>query len=203
MSDALRILAESQLSLLRREALECEKCNLHTSREHVVFGSGMRYQPKIMFIGEAPGRDEDYQGVPFVGQAGKILDRILVRMEIPRDQVYIDNIAKCRPPQNRVPEKIETSTCTETYLFKQIPIIQPKSIVCLGATATNRLLGYNKPISQLRGDWYSYQGIPVRATYHPAWLLRLGDGTQEFVEAAKLIWSDMEVVLNKLKEDNK
>ena len=148
----------------------CMKCPLGATRTNFVFGSG-NPNADIMVIGEAPGADEDEQGLPFVGRAGQLLTKILESIEMPREQVYICNILKCRPPNNRKPLASETDQC-EPYLWKQIELIKPKFILALGLTAANTLLKNKESMTQLRGRVHDYQGIRTIVTYHPAALLR-------------------------------
>lgn len=148
----------------------CTQCGLAAKRNHFVFGMG---NPKadIMFVGEAPGRDEDLKGLPFVGMAGKLLDKMLFALGIQREQVYIANVIKCRPPNNRDPQKEEVDQC-EPYLLKQIDIIQPKVIIALGRIAAQALLKTEAPLSKLRTTPVQYNGTPLIVTYHPAAMLR-------------------------------
>jgi uracil-DNA glycosylase family 4 len=154
----------------RQEICECMACPLGKSRTRFVFGAG-RPDADLMFIGEAPGADEDQQGEPFVGAAGQLLTKIIEAMQLSRDQVYICNILKCRPPNNRDPQAAEIETC-EPYLQRQIELIQPRIICTLGRIAAQVLLRTQTSMGKLRGTLHSYQGIPVIATYHPAALLR-------------------------------
>lgn len=197
MVNPLRILAETQLNVIKAQALKCDKCPLQETRTQVVFGIGNAYQPDIMFIGEAPGENEDLQGEPFVGAAGQLLDKLLSALGISRKEVFIDNIVKCRPPNNRKPTAEEIAHCLP-YLKEEIKVIKPKTIVCLGATAAQSLLKSKDSIKKMRGKWMSYQGIPVRVTYHPAWLLRLGG--EDLSDAKAKVWDDMQEVMKHLKE---
>ncbi len=158
------------LADVRAELGDCRRCKLHTKRTQIVFGVG-NPQAKLVFVGEGPGRDEDLQGEPFVGQAGKLLTRIIEAIQLTREQVYIANIIKCRPPQNRNPEPDEIAAC-EPFLIKQLEVIQPKLICALGTFAAQTLLHSPEKISVLRGRFHSYRGIPLMPTYHPAFLLR-------------------------------
>jgi len=183
---------------LRERALVCVKCpNLASSRKNVVFGVG-DINAGLMFVGEAPGADEDAQGEPFVGAAGQLLTRIIKAMDLGRDQVYIANILKCRPDTpgesagNRKPTPDEMKTCIP-YLHSQIDLIQPKVLVALGATAVEGLLGKTIGITKLRGHWQSYRGVPLMPTFHPAYLLR----NQAMSEKRK-VWEDMLQVMEKL-----
>jgi len=183
---------------LRTRALACVKCpHLASSRKNVVFGVG-DINASLMFVGEAPGADEDQQGEPFVGAAGQLLTRIILTMNLTRDKVYIANILKCRPDTpdqahgNRKPTPEEMQTCIP-YLHSQIDLIQPKVLVGLGATAVEGLLGKTEGITRLRGHWRSYRGIPLMPTFHPSYLLR----NQALSEKRK-VWEDMLQVLEKL-----
>ncbi len=183
---------------LRERALACVKCaHLAASRKNVVFGVG-NIDAQIMFIGEAPGGDEDEQGEPFVGKAGQLLTRIIQAMGLRRADVYIGNILKCRPDTpgqtagNRKPTSDEMATCIP-YLHEQIDLIRPKVIVALGATAVEGLLGKTIGITKLRGTWKTYRGTPLMPTYHPAYLLR----NQAMSEKRK-VWEDMLAVMEKL-----
>ncbi len=154
-----------------RERVEnCTKCPLSQTRTKAVFGGGDP-QADLLFIGEAPGEQEDLQGVPFVGRAGKLLDKILAAIELRREDVYIANILKCRPPKNRTPHADEIEQC-EPYLQRQIELIQPKLIICLGLTAAKTLLRVEYTLRQMRGEVYNYHAVDLIVTYHPAALLR-------------------------------
>jgi uracil-DNA glycosylase family 4 len=173
------------LNQVREELGECTRCKLHRGRKTIVFGVG---DPKawLVFVGEAPGADEDDQGEPFVGRAGQLLTRIIEAMKLTRDQVYICNIIKCRPPGNRNPEPDEIASC-EPFLIGQLQAIRPKLICALGNFAAQILLRTKEPISKLRGRFHSYQGIPVLPTFHPAYLLR---NPYE----KKTVWEDMKLL---------
>ena len=187
-----------RLEALRSEILPCQKCpQLVGSRSHVVFGVG-NPEAELMFVGEAPGADEDLQGEPFVGKAGQLLTKIIEAMGFQRSDVYIANVLKCRPDMppgesgNRKPRPEEMATCLP-YLVQQIEIIQPKCLVALGATAMEGLLGHPVVMREVRGRWHVFKDIPVMATYHPAYLLR----NQSLTEKRK-VWEDMLMVLEKL-----
>ncbi|MGP8199517.1 MAG: uracil-DNA glycosylase [Limisphaerales bacterium] len=189
---------ESPLAALRARAAACVKCpHLAGSRKNVVFGVGDIHAP-LMFVGEAPGADEDRQGEPFVGAAGQLLTRIIKTMGFTRETVYIANILKCRPDTpgkssgNRKPTADEMKTCLP-YLLEQIDLIQPKVIVALGATAVEGLLGKPEPIGKLRGHFQTFRGTPVMPTFHPSYLLR----NQALAEKRK-VWEDMLQVMEKL-----
>jgi DNA polymerase len=175
---------------LRTRVLACVKCpNLAASRKAVVFGVGNIDSP-LMFVGEAPGADEDEQGEPFVGKAGQLLTKMIEAMGLSRDTVYICNTVKCRPPNNRNPEPDELSSC-EPFLVGQLAAIKPEVIVTLGKFAAQALLRDQTAISRLRGNWREYQGIPTMPTFHPAYLLRSPG------EKGK-VWSDLQLVMKKL-----
>jgi DNA polymerase len=183
---------------LRQRALACVRCpNLAAARKNVVFGVG-DIDAQLMFIGEAPGADEDTQGEPFVGKAGQLLTRIIQAMGLTRESVYIGNILKCRPDTpghasgNRKPTPEEMQTCIP-YLHEQIDLIRPRVIVALGGTAVEGLLGKTIGITKLRGQWRTYRGIPLMPTYHPAYLLRNQSPSEK-----RRVWEDMLQVMEKL-----
>jgi uracil-DNA glycosylase family 4 len=178
------------LRAIRDEIGDCTRCPLHEQgRKQIVFGVG-NPNAEIMFIGEAPGADEDEQGEPFVGRAGQLLNNMIKAMGIQREDVYIANVIKCRPPANRTPEPAECEVCSP-FLLKQIDVIQPKVIVALGAVASRALLGLNQPMSQLRGQWHDFRGYALAVTYHPAYLLR--DPRQKAAA-----WQDLQMVMKHL-----
>lgn len=186
------------IAQLRERALVCQKCpNLASSRTQVVFGVG-DIHAKVMFVGEAPGADEDKAGEPFVGKAGQLLTKIIQAMGLSREQVYIANILKCRPDTpgqatgNRKPTLAEMKTCSP-YVLAQIDLIQPRAIVALGGTAVEGLLGNFTGIMRLRGNWQTFRGIPVMPTYHPAYLLR-----NQSIEEKRRVWEDMLKVMERL-----
>src|SRR3984957_16768179 len=159
------------LQAIRTEIGDCTRCPLaYAGRHNIVFGDGDP-NARLMFVGEGPGADEDAQGLPFVGKAGQLLNNMIGAMGLKREQVYIANIVKCRPPANRVPEPAEANTCSP-FLLQQIDVIQPQVIVALGATAATYLLGVRQSLASLRGRWHSCRGAKVAVTYHPAFLLR-------------------------------
>lgn len=176
---------------VRRVLGDCTRCKLHEGRTNVVFGVGSP-EAELMFVGEGPGADEDAQGEPFVGRAGRKLNEIIRAMGFAREDVYIANIVKCRPPGNRDPQPDEIATCSP-FLYAQIDAIRPKVLVTLGAPASRTLLGVRVGIKKLRGTWHEFRGVPVMPTYHPAYLLRAY--TQENRQA---VWSDMKAVLDRL-----
>lgn len=169
---------------------ECKRCKLCDGRTNIVFGVG-NSQAELMFVGEGPGHDEDLQGVPFVGRAGLLLTDIIEKgMGLARDKVYIANVVKCRPPNNRNPEPDEIVAC-EPFLHRQIALVRPRVIVSLGAFATQVLLRNRTAISKQRGRWHDYQGVPVMPTFHPAYLLRNGGDK-------RLVWDDIKMVMERL-----
>lgn len=168
------------------EALACRKCRLCQSRTTVVFGEGT-LEAKLVFVGEGPGRDEDAQGRPFVGAAGKLLTKMIQAMGLTRESVYIANVVKCRPPMNRPPQPDEVEACS-AYLAAQLKIIAPCVICALGKTASGALLKTDLPMAQLRGKTFAWEGIPVVATFHPAYLLRNPGAKPE-------AWEDLKRVL--------
>lgn len=181
----------AELAAVGATAAACTRCRLAQGRNKVVFGSG-NPDAELLFIGEAPGAEEDRQGLPFVGAAGELLTRILAAIETRREDVYIANILKCRPPGNRDPQPDEVSAC-RGYLERQIELIQPKIIVALGRIAAQTLLGNDTPIGRMRGQWYKIMGVPTMVTYHPAALLRN--------QALKRpTWEDMQQVRDRLRE---
>jgi uracil-DNA glycosylase family 4 len=178
------------LRLIREDLGDCTRCPLHKQgRKQIVFGVG-NPRADLMFIGEAPGADEDQQGEPFVGRAGQLLNNMIKAMGIRREDVYIANIIKCRPPGNRTPERDECETCSP-FLMRQIAAIKPKAIVALGAVAAKTLLAINAPMSEFRGHWYDFRGTKLAVTYHPAFLLR--DPRQK-----KETWKDLQMVMKEL-----
>lgn len=183
----------SSLEAIRDEIGDCTRCPLHEQRTHIVFGVGSP-GAGLMFIGEGPGADEDAQGEPFVGRAGKKLDEMIRAIGLEREEVYIANVVKCRPPGNRDPRPDEVATCSP-FLFKQIAAIRPKVIVTLGSPATKTLLRTSAGITRLRGEWHEFEGIPVMPTFHPAYLLRAY--TKE--NRAK-VWEDLQAARARLDE---
>lgn len=177
------------LEQIRADLGDCCRCGLADSRTKLVFGVG-NPRARLMLVGEAPGREEDRQGEPFVGEAGRLLDKILHAMDLQRSDVYICNVLKCRPPNNRDPRPDEVATC-EAFLIRQIAAIKPQVIIGLGRFAVHSLLKTQTPISRLRGEWQDYHGIPLMPTYHPAYLLRNPEGKRD-------VWEDMKEVLRRL-----
>jgi uracil-DNA glycosylase len=183
--------AAEALAAVRADIGDCTRCKLHTlGRTQVVFGVG-NPDADLMFVGEAPGADEDIQGIPFVGRAGQLLTKIIEAIDLKREDVYIANVIKCRPPGNRNPEPDEVETC-EPFLFRQIDIIKPKVIVALGKFGAQTLLRTLEPISRLRGRVYDYRGAKLIPTFHPAYLLRNPASKRE-------VWEDMKKVRELLK----
>ena len=164
----------------------CMRCKLHKARTQIVFGVG-NPKAQLVFVGEGPGRDEDIQGEPFVGRAGKLLTQMIEAMGLRRPDVYICNVVKCRPPENRLPENDEIATCSP-FLLRQLSVIQPKVICCLGACSAQTLLQTNQGISRFRGEWFDYRGAKLIATYHPAYLLRNPNAKGE-------VWKDLQKVM--------
>ena len=178
------------LDNLKMEALDCHKCQLYQSRIHVVFGTGNQ-KADLMFVGEAPGAEEDRTGKPFVGRAGQLLTKIIQSTGLTRDDVYIANVLKCRPPGNRNPKSNEIEQC-EPYLLRQIDLIEPKVICALGTFAAQILLRTDERISKLRGNFYNYHGTKVMPTYHPAYLLRNPENKRQ-------VWEDIQKVMAELR----
>jgi len=178
------------LRVIREDLGDCTRCRLHKQgRKQIVFGVG-NPRAELMFIGEAPGADEDEQGEPFVGRAGQLLNNMIKAMGLRRGDVYIANIIKCRPPGNRTPERDECDTCSP-FLMRQIAVIRPKVIVALGAIAAKTLLAINAPMAELRSRWYDFRGTKLAVTYHPAFLLR--DPRQK-----KEAWRDLQMVMKEM-----
>ena len=177
---------QEALDMIRTEIGDCTRCKLHTlGRRQIVFGVG-NPSADLMFVGEAPGADEDIQGIPFVGRAGQLLTKIIEAIELRREDVYIANVIKCRPPENRNPDPDEVDTC-EPFLIQQIDAIKPKVIVALGTFAAKALLKTQDSISRLRGRVYDYRGAKLIPTFHPAFLLRSPDRKRD-------VWEDMKKV---------
>lgn len=189
----LNIRSEKQarpLEEIRQEIGDCRRCKLWSHRTNLVFGVG---NPKadLMFVGEAPGADEDAQGIPFVGRAGQLLTKIIEAIDLKRDQVYIANILKCRPPGNRDPEPDEVATC-KGFLFSQVESIQPRIVVALGKHAAHTLLETKAPITKIRGQWFNWGNRLLIPTFHPSYLLRNPSAKRE-------VWADMKAVRERLK----
>ncbi len=182
-------LKDETLLRIREDLGECTRCKLHKGRNKIVFGDG-NPKAELVFVGEGPGADEDTQGLPFVGRAGKLLTQMIEAMGLQRKDVYICNVVKCRPPENRAPEPDEVAACSP-FLIRQIDSIHPKVIVCLGATAAKTILNTTRGISQFRGEWLEWRGHKLMATYHPAYLLRNPP-------AKANVWKDLQKVMVEL-----
>jgi DNA polymerase len=187
--DAVSQVQNDTLPRIREEIGDCTRCKLHKGRNQIVFGDG-NPKARLVFVGEGPGADEDLQGLPFVGRAGKLLTQMIEAMGLQRKDVYICNVVKCRPPENRTPEPDEVETCSP-YLIRQIDVINPKVLVCLGAVAAKTLLETNRGITQFRGQWLEWRGRKLMATYHPAYLLRNPNAKGE-------VWKDLQKVMAEL-----
>lgn len=185
--------AES-LNLLKTNISGCKKCGLSSTRTNIVFGEG-NPSARLMFIGEGPGADEDASGRPFVGRAGQLLTKMIEAMGFNREEVYIANIVKCRPPGNRNPSADEAAACID-YLKEQIRLVCPEFIICLGSVAVTYLFGEAVKITQVRGTWRDFQGCKVMLSYHPAFLLRSPDRKKE-------AWVDLQLVMKAMSENNK
>jgi uracil-DNA glycosylase family 4 len=173
------------LETIRTDLGDCRRCKLCSGRTNIVFGSGSS-EAKLVFVGEGPGADEDAQGLPFVGAAGQLLTKIIEAIQLTRDQVYICNIVKCRPPSNRTPEEDEIAACSP-FLFRQIESIRPRVICCLGAVAAQTVLGTKTAVGKLRGRFHDYRGIQVMPTWHPAYLLRNPNAKRD-------VWDDVKKI---------
>ncbi|MCS7024996.1 MAG: uracil-DNA glycosylase [Bryobacteraceae bacterium] len=182
--------AGDTLEKIRADIGDCQRCRLHQGRHNIVFGAGNPHT-KLVFVGEGPGEEEDLQGVPFVGRAGQLLTAMIENtaqkegIPLKRAEVYICNVVKCRPPDNRRPEPDEMEICGQ-FLFRQLAVIQPKAICALGGTAARALLGLKEGVTKLRGNWYQWMNIPVMVTYHPSYLLR---GANK--DAKREAWEDL------------
>ena len=181
------------LEHIRKNLGDCQRCKLGATRKNLVFGAG-NPKARLVFVGEGPGADEDARGEPFVGDAGKILNRIIAAMELKREDVYICNVVKCRPPQNRPPESDEVIACSP-FLLRQLQAVKPEAIVALGTSAAQALLQTKVAISKLRSKFHDFNGIPLMPTYHPSYLLRTGGNSDSFWS----VWDDMTQVLQLLK----
>jgi len=187
--EAVDKVKDDSLLKIREDLGECTRCKLHKGRNKIVFGDG-NPKAQLVFVGEGPGADEDAQGLPFVGRAGKLLTQMIEAMGLQRKDVYICNVVKCRPPENRAPEPDEVSACSP-FLMRQIDSIHPKVIVCLGATAAKTILNTTRGISQFRGEWLDWRGHKLMATYHPAYLLRNPPAKAD-------VWKDLQKVMAEL-----
>ncbi len=180
----------TRLALLAEEVRACTACGLHEKRKQTVFARGNPFAD-LCFVGEGPGADEDAYGEPFVGAAGQLLDRMIAAMGYKRDEVYICNIVKCRPPNNRKPEPAEMASCVP-FVTQQLALVKPKVIVALGATAVQGLIGTSEGITRMRGTWTLYKGsIPIMPTFHPAYLLRNPAAKRD-------VWNDLQEVMKHL-----
>ena len=184
--ESMNKIAGDSLPKILTDLGDCTRCKLHRGRTKLVFGDG-NPKAELVFVGEGPGRDEDAQGLPFVGRAGKLLTQMIEAMGLQRKDVYICNVVKCRPPENRTPEKDEVETCSP-FLVRQLDAIGPKVIVCLGSVAAQTLLETNRGISHFRGQWLDFRGKKLLATYHPAYLLRNPSAKGE-------VWKDLQKVM--------
>ena len=184
--EAIERIAGDTLPRIREDIGDCTRCKLHKGRTKIVFGTG-NPNADLMFVGEGPGRDEDLSGEPFVGRAGKLLTDMIKAMGLQREDVYIANVVKCRPPENRLPEKDEISTCSP-FLMRQIDAIKPKVICTLGSCSAQTLLQTAQGISKLRGEWFDFRGVKLMPTYHPAYLLRNPAAKPE-------VWKDLQKVM--------
>src|SRR5580704_517420 len=184
--EAMDKVKDDTLLKIREDLGECTRCKLHKGRNKIVFGDG-NPKAELVFVGEGPGADEDMQGLPFVGRAGKLLTQMIEAMGLQRRDVYICNVVKCRPPENRAPEPDEVAACSP-YLIRQIDFINPKVIVCLGATAAKTILNTTRGISQFRGEWLEWRVHKLMATYHPAYLLRNPPAKAD-------VWKDLQKVM--------
>lgn len=184
--DAMDRIAGDTLPRIREDIGDCTRCKLHKGRTKIVFGTG-NPNADLMFVGEGPGRDEDLSGEPFVGRAGKLLTDMIKAMGLQREDVYIANVVKCRPPENRLPEKDEITTCSP-FLMRQIDTIKPKVICTLGSCSAQTLLQTTQGISKFRGEWFDFRGAKLMPTYHPAYLLRNPGAKPE-------VWKDLQKVM--------
>jgi uracil-DNA glycosylase len=184
--DSMNKIVDDSLPKILADIGDCTRCKLHRGRTKLVFGDG-NPNAQLVFVGEGPGRDEDAQGLPFVGRAGKLLNQMIEAMSLQRKDVYICNVVKCRPPENRTPEKDEVEICSP-FLLRQLDAIAPKVIVCLGSVAAQTLLETNRGISHFRGEWLEFRGRKLMATYHPAYLLRNPSAKGE-------VWKDLQKVM--------
>jgi len=184
--DAVNKIPNDTLLKVREDLGDCKRCKLHSTRKTIVFADG-NPKAELVFVGEGPGHDEDVQGLPFVGRAGKLLNQMIEAMGLQRKDVYICNVVKCRPPENRLPERDEIECCSP-FLLRQLDVISPKVIVCLGACSAQTLLQTNRGISHFRGQWLDFRGHKLMATYHPAYLLRNPAAKSE-------VWKDLQKVM--------
>ena len=183
---------ENRFLALEKEIKACQRCDLARTRTQAVPGEGNK-KAELLFVGEAPGRDEDLQGRPFVGRAGALLTKIIKAMNFSREEVYITNVIKCRPPQNRTPNRKEIMSCYP-YLLEQIELIKPRVIVALGGVAAKFFIPEASGIMKIRGKWHEFQGIPVMPTFHPSYLIR----NERDRERKRMVWEDMQKVMELL-----
>jgi len=186
---------KENLERVKERMLQCSKCPLSAKRTKVVFGHGNYDRPNVAFVGEGPGAEEDREGIPFIGASGTLLEKMLTSIEMKREHVYICNIVGCRPPGNRTPKPDEIAACSE-YHRDQLQLVMPKTIVALGGTAARTLLDTNKPLKELRGKWLEWRGIPLRVSFHPAFLLR-------FPKEKGAAFDDLKAVVQHLKEQKR
>jgi uracil-DNA glycosylase len=179
-------IADDTLQRIREDIGDCTRCKLHKGRTNIVYGVG-NPKAQLVFVGEGPGHDEDIKGEPFVGRAGRLLTQMIEAMNLRREDVYIANVVKCRPPENRLPEKDEIATCSP-YLLRQLEVIKPKVVCALGSCAAQTLLQTTQGISRFRGEWFDFHGAKLIATYHPAYLLRNPPAKSE-------VWKDLQKVM--------
>jgi uracil-DNA glycosylase family 4 len=195
IANSVSLPIDQRVSILNKlnetEVKVCTKCRLNEGRKNTVFGEGTP-EASLMFIGEGPGETEDETGRPFVGRAGQLLSKMIQAMGLSREQVYIANVVKCRPPGNRTPMADEVATCTP-YLLQQIEVIRPKVIVTLGLPATQYMLGVSRPMRELRGVWHDWNGIKIMPTYHPSYVLR-----SYTPEVRGTVWGDLQKVMQEL-----
>lgn len=183
------------LAAIRADIGDCTRCKLHQGRQKIVFGVG-NPSARLMFVGEAPGADEDLQGQPFVGRAGKKLNEMIAAIGLTREEVYIANVVKCRPPDNRDPQPDEVGSCSP-FLLRQIEAVAPRVIVTLGSPATRLLLETNVGITKLRGVWHEFRGVPLMPTFHPAYLLRAYTP-----ENRRMVWEDLKAARERMDRES-
>lgn len=187
---------EEGLVTLRKRCQDCRRCELGKTRTQAVFGEGNADEPDICFIGEAPGAHEDEVGRPFIGRAGQYLMKMIKAMGYAREEVYLCNAVACRPPDNRPPEKGEMEACND-YVIGQVRAVRPKAIVVLGASAYSALFGGKKKITEVRGKWQTFEGIPTLATYHPSYVIRM-ERDPTHLDIKKTVWGDLQMVMSKV-----
>lgn len=190
---------QAKMDFLREYLGNCRRCPLHKGRTNVVFGDGDP-RARLMFVGEGPGHHEDRQGLPFVGRSGQLLTKMIEAMGLERSQVYITNVVKCRPRDNRNPAPLEIKECSP-FLRKQVQIVEPEIIVTVGRFATVTLLEVDEPLGALRGRWHEFMDIALMPTYHPAYILRCED-RPNYTEVRRKTWSDLQMVIDRLGIDD-